>query len=234
MSATNHLQQLIINLVNEREMLERAASLDVHQPLPPAPERAAGADRGSMSPTRVSALWIENGAARRARTEAAIAQVSALAIGSTVIQAVQDATAAHESLVDEWQWGSSPDWEQWLRAVDRLRLFAPAVDAMIAREATAAVVQSEPEESADGDTIIYHGDRCYSIGNSDQFTVTFVEHLVLQAFVGHNFLDKELLVKRSGGRSHAPSVLKKLMTKYNGVFAPAIKLANEKSAGGYT
>jgi hypothetical protein len=85
-------------------------------------------------------------------------------------------------------------------------------------------------------TIIYHGDRQYSIGKYDPIRLTDTEDMVLQAYLLSDpplkAMDKPTLCKRSV--EHAPRVLAKLRGKYDGRFAPAIDTPEgKKAAGGY-
>ena len=81
-------------------------------------------------------------------------------------------------------------------------------------------------------TIRYLGEKGYSIGNSGAITVTDSEHAILQEFIAVPSMDSELLQKKSGN-DRAPRILGTLTTKYNAVFAPAIRRPRRKGKGGY-
>jgi hypothetical protein len=84
--------------------------------------------------------------------------------------------------------------------------------------------------------IRWHGGRRYSIGEHDERTLTETEHSVLFAFLAdppQPTMDKPTLCKRSV--EHAPKVLAALKTKYDGMFADAIRTPQGmKANGGYS
>jgi hypothetical protein len=110
------------------------------------------------------------------------------------------------------------------------------------REAPCDTWAGASREDSAGATIIYHGNREYSIGQHGPVGLTESEHFVLQAYLsGHppgspppKAMDKPALCARSGV-GHAPRVLRKLCGKYEGRFAPAIGLppGKKKASGGY-
>jgi len=72
-------------------------------------------------------------------------------------------------------------------------------------------------------TIYYHGDRTYSVGQSQPYPVGDTEDCLLQAFIGRHVLDKPALADRSGvEKDNIPTALKRLKQKHNGLFATAI------------
>ncbi len=81
-------------------------------------------------------------------------------------------------------------------------------------------------------TIIWHGEKSYSIDGFEPISVTDSEHAVLNEFVNSPSMDTEALTKNSGN-NRAPRVLRQLTKKYDGRFAPAIKLPGIKGRGGY-
>jgi hypothetical protein len=88
--------------------------------------------------------------------------------------------------------------------------------------------------AAEPATIVYHGEREYSMGGNQPVALTETEHMVLQAFLvppARAALDKPTLCERSV--EHAPVVLRELKKKYNGRFAAAITTPGKKGAGGY-
>lgn len=87
-------------------------------------------------------------------------------------------------------------------------------------------------EAPDAGTIISHGMKLYSIGNTDRRLLTAREDAVLQSFLVSPALSHERLLGRSRC-DDAPRVLRQLKSKYDGLFSPAITLPGKKSAGGY-
>jgi hypothetical protein len=81
-------------------------------------------------------------------------------------------------------------------------------------------------------TILYLGEKAYSIGDSGAITVTDSEHAILQEFIAVPGMDTESLQTKSGN-DRAPRILRGLATKYGSAFAPAIRLPGGKGKGGY-
>jgi hypothetical protein len=76
------------------------------------------------------------------------------------------------------------------------------------------------------------GERNYSIGRSPEVIVTVREDIVLLAFLEKPTMDHKQLVEKAG-YPDSPRILDSLRTKYNGIFAEAIRLPGGKGKGGY-
>jgi hypothetical protein len=89
-------------------------------------------------------------------------------------------------------------------------------------------------------TILWHGDRLFSIGRHEPILLTETEDMVLRAFLGdppHEHalpaMDKRELCRRSV--EHAPRLLTALREKYDCRFARAIRTPKgKKASGGYS
>jgi len=84
-------------------------------------------------------------------------------------------------------------------------------------------------------SIISHGNKSYSVGDDGpKLTVTPSEDCVLQAFIeSRTSLDTDSLIKLSGVQ-RAAETLRKLTTKYDGVFGKFITRPGGKGRGGYS
>lgn len=80
--------------------------------------------------------------------------------------------------------------------------------------------------------IVSHGDSAYSIGRQGPMKLTDPEDAVFQAFLGGKPLKHAELIKESN-RENAPTILQGLKRRYDGMFAPAIRMPGGKSSGGY-
>jgi hypothetical protein len=74
--------------------------------------------------------------------------------------------------------------------------------------------------------------KAYRVGNSEPYSVSDREDAILQAFARHPAMTDQQLQERSG-YPDAAKLLRALITKYGGVFAPAIRIPGKKAAGGY-
>jgi hypothetical protein len=87
---------------------------------------------------------------------------------------------------------------------------------------------------AETPAIISLGERKYRIGNLPPVVVTDREDAVLQSFLENPSQDGVQLEEKSGYERHvAVRVLRSLITKYGGRFAPAITRARGRGKGGY-
>jgi hypothetical protein len=100
-----------------------------------------------------------------------------------------------------------------------------------AESAENAASQASRDGDKESPTIIWHGNRCYQIGNV-MVSVSESEDWVLQAFVKTPAMGSKLLDEASG-MSGARNVLVRLKKNYDGIFAPAIQMPSTKGAGGY-
>jgi hypothetical protein len=89
-----------------------------------------------------------------------------------------------------------------------------------------------PPKSID-DTIVSLGDRQYRIGARAPRAVTASEDAVLNAFINHPAMDDPKLKIQAKGVTEPGKTLRDLRKKYDGEFAPAIKLPGKKGKGGY-
>ncbi|MFL5329880.1 MAG: hypothetical protein ACJ8C4_13305 [Gemmataceae bacterium] len=117
-----------------------------------------------------------------------------------------------------------------LRARQR-RLSTSIREYQLRREAEEQRVLHRLAELNDN-VIVAHGNRSYSINRQSSMTLTDREDTVLQAFLAQPSMDKPSLEQKSG-YFDGPRVLKRLMIKYGGMFAPAILLPVRRSQGGY-
>lgn len=98
---------------------------------------------------------------------------------------------------------------------------------------TAPANQTADDESEVKQSILFHRDKCYSVGNGDPFTVTENEDSVLQAFLDTPAMDTSELVRKSGV-DRAAATLRSLKNKYDKRFSPFINLPGGKGKGGYS
>jgi hypothetical protein len=80
--------------------------------------------------------------------------------------------------------------------------------------------------------IVSRGTRQYTIGNRDPIAVTPNEDAVLQAFLDMPAMTDPTL-KAKAKHDDPGRVLRRLRTRYDGIFAPAITTPGRKSNGGY-
>lgn len=99
-------------------------------------------------------------------------------------------------------------------------------DAWLAMGASNALSSPRP-------TIVSHGDQCYSIGGGLPYRVEDREHRVLQAFVFGPNAQALPDLKKNSGEERPHEVLRNLGDKYDGAFAPAIRLPGGRGLGGY-
>jgi hypothetical protein len=93
------------------------------------------------------------------------------------------------------------------------------------------IIQTEgPQPPAQADEIVSLGNRAYKVGNSEPVIVTESEDDVFQAFLENEAMDQATLCEKAG---HEPRVLRAIIYKYRGVFAPAIRMPGKKGIGGY-
>jgi hypothetical protein len=124
------------------------------------------------------------------------------------------------------------------RMADRCALACRLLADLLEQEqatSTATIGQGGEPANGIGDKrpkIIAHGSGCYSIAGSTPKRVDENEDYVLQTFLAVPALNLTDLEKQSGV-SRPNDVLKRLRTKYGGIFAPAIHLPSGKGQGGY-
>jgi hypothetical protein len=81
-------------------------------------------------------------------------------------------------------------------------------------------------------TIVYLGShRLYAMG-SEIRVVTETEDILLRAFLSKGAMDSKMLEQECYGK-HAVKTLKRLKSKYNGIFSEAITTPGVKGNGGY-
>jgi len=108
------------------------------------------------------------------------------------------------------------------------RLSAVAISQILARHDA----PQPPEKPTGPPWIIWHGGAMYSIGNSGQVQVTESDDAFLKEFMGGQRLSTRDIIDRTNNKRPAVA-LKRLSTKYDGIFAPAIIFPGTKKAGGY-
>jgi hypothetical protein len=86
--------------------------------------------------------------------------------------------------------------------------------------------------SVDYSTIVFLGNGMYRIADNPPLQLTANESNVLEAFLKHAAMDLSRMQEESGV-PRCRDVLRKLRTKYKGVFAPAITMPGAKGQGGY-
>ncbi|MFQ5732840.1 MAG: hypothetical protein ACE5KM_12910 [Planctomycetaceae bacterium] len=91
---------------------------------------------------------------------------------------------------------------------------------------------SQVDDDADVATVVFHGNHCYSVGDGEPLRLDDNDSYVLQSFLDAPAQNKAEIEKKAGvPRPH--EILKRLTTKYNGVFRTAIRLPGGKGKGGY-
>jgi hypothetical protein len=95
----------------------------------------------------------------------------------------------------------------------------------------------ESHETARGEQplqviILSCGEKQYRVEGANPVTVDENEDNVLQAFLERASMDEEALRNKSGA-PHAAKVLKRLKTKFGGMFNHAIRRPGGKGKGGY-
>jgi hypothetical protein len=91
-------------------------------------------------------------------------------------------------------------------------------------------------ESQNADTtrpvIWFLEELAYQVGVSEPLVVSDREDTLLQAFIDHPVMNEQQLRDKSGF-DEAAKMLRTLCKKYDGYFAPAIRLPGSKCGGGY-
>ena len=80
-------------------------------------------------------------------------------------------------------------------------------------------------------TIVYHGLRAYGVGARSE-SLTLPEHSVLQPFLNYPAMDEKTLIDKSG-YNRAARILRGLLEKYGGMFAPFIDCPGQRGEGGF-
>jgi hypothetical protein len=105
---------------------------------------------------------------------------------------------------------------------------------MKARSSQEGLIRDNPPLLNSTETILAHGDRLYSIGNFDPVQLNEMEDAVLQGFVRRPAMDHATLQRVIGYPTEAIlATLRRLRTKYEERFAPAIIFAGRRGNGGY-